>query len=366
MLNHRQSEKSAGLGENTPKWISEFADLFAQRVSDWSHPRRCLTEPLAAILAAWEYEHDLESGVIEDLRGIFPEALAERCGRSPDTLSGDPRISFGVFMACFVGLLKVWRSEPTPEGLYGSVAAHWCARHPEIFSKVQEAHRLRASFPNIEEIGWTVSDVMSAHGASEELPNHGKLELRETVHFIRQRTWTQAAQTAAYALFGDFLLTEAETIGFCRHCAMPFHRGQKKLFCSLKCARSYSAFRSHDAKSRDSRRKTLRKAAKALTKWLQDRHIAASDWQLKIQTVAWTNSDNKRRNRILGAYVRASRTERGSPEREKLLQSLQDASSVAGNERGSKEREGLQQELAAFLLDIQKAEEIQQQRSKRK
>jgi hypothetical protein len=110
----------------------------------------------------------------------------------------------------------------------------------------------------------------------------------------------------------------------------------------------------------------LRKAAKALTKWLQDRHIAASDWQLKIQTVAWTNSDNKRRNRILGAYVRASRTERGSPEREKLLQSLQDASSVAGNERGSKEREGLQQELAAFLLDIQKAEEIQQQRSKRK
>jgi hypothetical protein len=365
MLNDHQFEESVGFGESPAKWIREFSDLFAQRVSDWGHPRRCLTEPLLAIHAAWEYEHDLESGLIEDLRGIFPETLAERCGRSQDTLTGDPRIALGVFMACLVVSLRVWRSEPPPEGLYGSVAAHWCARHPEIFSKVQEAHRSRVSYPHIEEVGWTAADVVSAHSTSKELPKRGKLELSSTVHFIRQRTWTQAAQTAAYALFGDFLLTEAETIGFCGYCAMPFLRGQKKLFHSSECARSRSAIRSHDAKARVSRRKTFRKAAKALRELLQGRSGARSGWRIKVQRAAGMQTRDGRQNRTLGAYIKASRTDSGSPEREKLLQSLQDASGVLEKKEGSKEIESLQQELDAFLLDIQKAEEIQQ-RSKRK
>lgn len=350
------------LVEQVPRWIYEFGSLVAQNVTD---QRGFLTEPFAAALAAWEYEHDLESGLIEDLRRVFPETLAERCGLNPDKLSGDPGIAFGVFMAVLVVSLRVWRIEPPPEGHFGSVAAHWCTRHPGIFSKVQEAHLLRASYPDIAEAAWTVADVVSAHGANQELPKSGKLELRVTVHFTSQRTWKQAAQTAAYALFGDFLLTEAESIGFCSHCAKPFLRGQKKLFCDPKCAHSHSAIRSQDAKTRESRRKTFRMAARALKKWLEGRRSARSDWRTEVQNAARMQTRDNRQNRTLGAYIRVSRTEAGSPEREKLLNSLRDLDTVSEGPKGLRENDGLQRELDDFLRNIKEAEKIRE-RSKRK
>ena len=206
-----------GLAEDTPSWISDFGTLVAQSVSDH---RGYFTEPFAAICAAWEYDHNPTSEFIEHLRGLFPETLAAWCGCSPDKLSGNPSKAFNMFMAVLVVSRRVWRCEPPPEGQHGSVAAHWCARHPEILSKVQAALGLRARSPQVERTAWTLADVVSAHGAGKELPKSGKLELRMTVHFAGQRTWTQAAQTAAYALFGDFLLTEAESTGFCEYCAI--------------------------------------------------------------------------------------------------------------------------------------------------
>jgi len=356
MLVDQQFVETVALEADVPTWISDLGALIGQSVSDY---RRYFTEPFEAIRAAWDYDHNTKSEFMEHLRGIFPEALAARCGCSPDKLLGDPRIAFGVFMSCLEVSLRAWRSEPPPESLYGSVAAHWCTRHPEVFSRVQEAHRLRASYPQIGEADWTLAEVL-AGGASKEPPKSKKLELGISVHLAGQRTWTQAAQTAAYALFGDFLLTEAESTGFCKHCAMPFLRGQKKLFCSLKCARIHSALQAREVKTKISRCKTFRKAAKALTKWLQVHRSAGLDWRMKIQNAAGMQTRDGRQNRTLGAYIRASRTSVGSPEREKLLHSLQEADTISKSGKGSKEHESLRSELDAFFRNIQSAEVIRQ------
>ena len=268
-------------------------------------------------------------------------------------------------MAVLFVSLCPWRCEPPPEGRHGSVAAHWCARHPEVFSKVQEALRLRAPFPQVEEPAWTLADVVSAHSALKKLPKSGKLELCMTVRFAGQRTWTQAAQTAAYALFGDFLITNAESTGFCEHCAKPYLRGQKRLFCSHRCANARSKERSRNKATRISRRKAFRKASKALTKWLQGHHSVHSDWTKEVQNAAGLQTRDGRQNRTLGEFIRASRTEAGSCEREELLHSLRVADTVSESEKGSKEAEGLQNELDAFLRNVQAAEKIRQ-RSKRK
>jgi len=362
MKSDHQPEQATGTAAEIPSWANECGALFAQHVFDH---RRSFTDPFEAICTAWEYDHDPTSEFIEHLRGLFPETLAAQCGCSPDKLSGNPSKAFNMFMAVLVVSLRVWRCEPLPGGLYGSVVAHWYARHPEIFSKVQEAFRLRARAPKIEKAAWTLSEVVSAHGAGIELPESGKLELSFMEHFSGQRTWMQAAQTAAYALFGDFLIAGAESTGFCKHCARPFLRSRKRFFCSHKCGNAHSKVENRKKAKRTYRSETFRKVSKALTKWLQGSRNARSGWCEEVQNAAGLQTRDGRQNRSLGEYIRASRTEVGSPERVKLLQAILYADIVPDSQKISKENENLQRELDTFLLNIQEAEEIRQ-RSNRK
>jgi hypothetical protein len=356
MINSSQLANNVDLEE----FVSSLAAFAVQTFDPVKNARRYFTDPIAAAIAAWAYEHDPQSEFVENLSDLFPEILAAMCGCDPKKLSGDAGKAFGEFKACLIVALRCWRSQQPSEGPYGSVAAHWCEQHPWILSKVQEALGSRVGHPEVQKVEWTFEEL-AAFGGRENVPTNDKLSLCMTVRFAGQRTWGQAAQTAAFALFGDFLLSEAESTAFCKHCEKIFWRGQKKLFCSLTCARIHSASRSRDVAMKISRRKTFRSASKALTKWLQSHRKLGSDWRMYVQNAAYgMQTRDGRHNRTLGAYIRASRTETGSPERDKLVRSLQDADIILESPKGSKAREKVQIEFDAFLRNIQRAEKIHQ------
>jgi hypothetical protein len=357
MLSESKPDDVRRSGADPSAWAEDFAGLM---VVSMARLGRSLDGPFDAALAAWTYEHELDSEWINELRDSFPAWLAAMCGQKPGTLAGDRQKAFDVFMACLVVLLTHWRTEPPLGVRYGSVAAHWCAGHPAIYSKVQAAIRARSSVIRIALADWTLADVLK-HGRGEP-PKAEKLELKTVLQFSGQRTWAQAAATAAYALFGDFLMDESETTEFCKRCAKPFRIGKKKLFCSLRCARIHSAIQSRHEKVRISRRRKFRNAAGALARLLESGLGARTDWRDHVQRKAGMQTRDARRSRGLTAFIRASQAAPGSPEREGLLRSLQVDSD--GNP-DTEEREALQREFDSFLSNIQKAEEIQQ-RGKRK
>jgi len=367
----QNNEEAIGAGGGNEPWdfdLSEFAALHP--LTDY---RVYLTDPMAAFIAAWHYDLEPNSDFLVYLGDIFPELLREMCGsrdiihqspvRPQTVLFGNSQDALSIYLGTIARLLRTWRNEPPPSGLWGDATAHWCDQHPEILQAIQVAMCSRSFYFSPERIEWTQEELRP--GGPAHSKDNVKLGLVSMVRFIGQRTWHQAARTAAYALFGTFLGNKPEIVGFCRRCNGPFYLGKPMVFCSKKCAHNYHSSRGRDAEARISRRMVFRKMAKALAKWLQGIRRTRPGWSIQVQNAAGMQTRDGRKNRTLGAYIRASRTEVGSPEREKLLDSLQDLGSVSWSQNGSKERKSLQHELDAFLRNIQQAEEIQQ-RSKPK
>lgn len=358
MLKPLKPEKHGGYEELSSRWADQLSRLAVGVGISWdAFPQNYLAEPFAATLAAWKFEHEPQSEFVSYLRESFCQTLEVTCGNAPEKLSGDSGKAFDLFMTCLIVLLRAWRSDPPPENVHGDVAAHWCESHPCILSEVQKSIRSRVMQPQVQKTEWTWKEAVAHKG---NLPIGDKLELGMTAHLSGQRSWTQAARTAAYALFGDFLLRHTESIGFCTRCERPFQRGQKKNYCSLTCAHTNSASISRDKATREWRRKTFIDACQALIKWLAAGKRLRTNWPRDFQNTVpgFRTRDGKRPNQTLAAYIRASRTELGSPERQKLFQSLQDLDTISQIQKKTKSDWDVQPEaFDAFLDNIKKAEE---------
>jgi hypothetical protein len=315
-----------------------------------------LTDWYAAFLVAWNYEHKPENPLA--LAEDFPEFLRAMCSsrkslsafpsKLADFLAGDPDAGFRIFVATIGSLLQAWRKGLPSNSRLGSPAAHWCDEHPAILEVIQDAMRSRSRCIQPRGGDWTPYECRP--GGPAHARGNKKLVLVIEERFIGQRSWSQAAQTAAYALFGDFLAGEPEKIGFCRRCDRPFVRGKKTLFCSLKCARANSSIRSRDQRNAIKRLRGLRKAVKILDEWLKKSHRAGSDWRLKTEKAFGLRETGNRHSRLMGEYIRASETPPGSPQREKLLRSL-----LSGGTIDPAQQINVQQQLDGFLENISKA-----------
>ena len=195
-----------------------------------------VADPFMAFCVAWKYDREPENGL--GLDEDFPKLLQAMCGGRTSSqkvvLSGDPGIAFPIFLTTISHLLRVWREEPASGGLPGSAAAHWCDQHPEILERIQDALASRSRFFQPEMADWTLGELRP--GGLAHVTEHRKLKLSTTARFVGQRSWGQAAQTAAYALFGDFLAKKPQEFGFCQRCEQPFLRGKKTIFCSRGAA----------------------------------------------------------------------------------------------------------------------------------
>jgi hypothetical protein len=319
-----------------------------------------LSDPFTAFFVVWHSEHEPENDLCLD--GDFPKFLRAMCGGRSGSqgvlLSGDSGIAFQIFLATISSLLRTWREQPPPSGLPGSAAAHWCDRHPEILERIQEAVASRSRFIRPERAEWTLGELRP--GGLADVAEHEKLELITTDRFIGQRTWSQAAQTAAYALFGDFLTGNPRLIGFCRKCEQPFLCGKRARFCSTKCAHVYSATMSRNSGAGEARRETLRKAAEGLSRRLREPQRKGSAWRSVVERAARLQTRDGRQSRTLGEYIRAAQSPPDSPEREKLLDSL-----MRDSMEQPENSDGVQRKLDAFLENIRKAQDMEE-RSKSK
>jgi hypothetical protein len=204
--------------------------------------RHYFTDPLSAFELAWRYERrdkmrdgnerESENRFFGCLNEEFVNVFSERC--APDNLlrghaSSSSEIlarlersrALSRYLDLLRGLLWAWREEPPqeppPECAPGCKAALWCDAHPLILEEIQVGMRLRRRYPVLETV-------------------EGKRVLVLHDRFLGQRNWDQAAKTAAYTLFWEFLASEPEKLGFCGKCDKPFLRGKRTLFCSEKCA----------------------------------------------------------------------------------------------------------------------------------
>jgi hypothetical protein len=309
-------------------------------------------DPLSSFELAWIYINDRELDLVLYLGHRFSVALEALCKlESPvqwplPSLSGELS---GVtrFVSTTTSLLGRWRNDPVPGMVLEGSGAQWLERHPEILRKIQAAQSARSRHCTLGERTWNLEELLAGSRSRRDK----KLEVAWVDKLSGQRTWPQAAETMAYAVFGDFLADETGRIGFCGRCERPFERGKRKLFCSSKCAHTQSSTTSrHGATARD-RRRGLRKAAKSLKDWLQKPHRSGSDWRKTTEIAFGLHSSDGRHSRLMGAYIRASQTSPESPEREKLLRSL-----LSSSTETPQERKKVQLQLEGFLQDIARAE----------
>jgi hypothetical protein len=319
-----------------------------------------LTDPFMAFFVVWQYEHEPENDLC--LEGDFPKFLRAMCGSRNGSqrvlLSGDSGIAFHIFLATISSLLRAWREEAPPSGLPGTAAAHWCDRHPEVLERIQDAVASRSRFIRPVTPEWTLDELRP--GGAAHVGEHRKLELIATERFTGQRSWGQAAQTAAYSLFGDFLGDSPELIGFCRRCDRPFLCGKRARFCSTKCAHVYSAIVSRKSAAGHARRETLRKATEGLSRWLREPHRTGSAWRPVVEKAAGLQTRDGRQSRTLGEFIRAAESPPDSPEREKLLRSL-----LSDSTEQPEARDRVQRKLEGFLENIRNAQGMTE-RSKRR
>src|SRR5271156_751498 len=102
MISDSQLEETVGLEELASSFASQLATFAVQTFDPLIHARGYFTDPIAATVAAWAYEHDPQNGFVENLSDLFPKILAAMCGCDPDKLSGDSREAFGEFMGCLI------------------------------------------------------------------------------------------------------------------------------------------------------------------------------------------------------------------------------------------------------------------------
>jgi hypothetical protein len=310
------------------------------------------TDPLSAFDLAWGYVHcgiDSSGFFPTYLKEIFPELLLSKCTLNGSfVLGGDRDSALRIYLVTIGWLLCVWRTEQPISRTYGSSVAHWCAQHAEALAAIKTAMRQRARYLEVEEVSWDITEWRP--GGLAHSPENKNLALVTRERFIGQRTWSQAAQTSAYALFGDFLGGEPNQIIFCRRCDRPFQRSRKTIYCSLECGHAGSSIDSrHDATARR-RRRGLRQATKTLNEWLKNPHRTGSDWRSAAERAFGLRSIDGRYSRLMSEFIRASRTPSGSDEREKLLRSL-----LLCRTQERKELKHVQQLLDGFLANVEKA-----------
>jgi hypothetical protein len=309
-------------------------------------------DPLSVFDFAWLCEKGQDPGLVLYLGQKFSKFLEARCElKTPvpwplPSVTRD-RSAMWWFVATISMLLDKWRGDPPADHLPGSVGARWCEQHPDILQNVQTAQRARTRYSVVGEEDWTISELM----AGTEMQQKKKPALLWKDELSGQRTWVQAARTLAYVVFGDFLASDTQKLGFCQRCGRPFDRGKKKLFCSSGCAHAESATVSrHDTKA-NKRHEGMLRSAKKLSEWLEKKHRTGSDWRSVAELAFKLPTSDGRYSRLMGEYIRASQTSPGSPEREKLLRSLLTSSTETPHQR-----ENVQQQLEGFLQVVAKAE----------
>lgn len=308
--------------------------------------------PFSAFELAWIYNDGGQPDLALYIGRRFSVALEALCKLEtgvqwpPPSLSGELS-AVTRFVITITSLLGQWRNDPAPDTVFGSLGAHWIERHPEILRKIQAAQSARSRHCALGERSWAIKELLAGSRSRRDK----KLEVAWIDKLSGQRTWTQAAETIAYAVFGDFLAGDPQNIRFCLRCERPFELGKKKLFCSSECAHAQSATTSRHEAIALGRRRGLGKAAKILNEWLQKPHRAGSDWRKTVERAFGLFSSDGRHSRLMGEYIRASKTPPGSAERKRLLASL-----LSRSTERPQEREIVQLGLDSFLQDVAKAE----------
>lgn len=325
-----------------------------------------LGQPLEVFQIVWNWEK-IGLSSVDYWRDDFPDLLEsqhERIGsfgkgafRSRNSsYAGDKATAFDCYIATLSVLLTVWRREQPTIAVYGSPVAHWCDQHPVLFSRIAAAMAKRAKVATIETGGWDLLDF-NPDGGPALVKGNKHLILAVQERFVSAISYKEAAENAAYTLFGDFLFGNPHSIVFCTRCEKPFERRKKKRFCSGKCGRRHSSVRNRKAKIAVERLEHLPDAVRILGEWLQKPN--RDGW--RISTEHALNLGFSRRSRLMGAFIAASSKPLGSPERLKIFDSL--SVGLKDPLKDPTELEALRDRLEAFLSNIAKAEDVMKVRN---
>lgn len=320
---------------------------------------RLLTDPLDAMLGAWHYERDKE--IPSDFAMGFARALRTSCsGKNREqfaTLLGAPLDAFPVFARTLNALAATWKK-------YRPDSVAWMEDHPNEYRRMHEA-QLRCSpitaIPPerarwLEEFGTDESSrIREMFPDADTAPAVRPLEIR-MLH--RQRTYKQAAKTAAFVLWGNFLLSQPELIDFCRKCSSPFPSKSNQLYCERACGKNSSSLKCNNNGTRRKNAKRMRDVARRLKKWLNGgnwRH--RGDWRKEVDpkgSVKPNLTRLDRRSRWLFEFIAAALAPVGSREVEEQFELCFDT------RQGETEKARTRAVFDDFLSNIREAERLTQ------
>ena len=297
-------------------------------------------DPWQALKLAWLWRWDLKYGPLwdsrfDDLRQAFSAALHEICPMfvrvgPPPRYPYRPRATpatrepakidnsaFDAYLWRLFDLMSMWckyalgSENPNP--------AHWYASHPDVFSKVRHAVKLRSTELCLQFPGSTSSQPVSDPAASE-LPLISTPKVVTRARFILPAGWQNAVDTVAYAAFADFLGKLAHDARFCRKCGRPFDKRAGAIYCSELCSHSGSTNLVQMASRRNEGLRYFKSIQEIVQKHKSSINVSGDDIQAELDEIISTSVD--RRSRRVGLYLKAAKAGTNSPERTSILRSL--------------------------------------------
>jgi hypothetical protein len=256
-----------------------------------------LSTPLVAFEAAWACDPPRSGKYQDSFKAFFAFALSSQCSGTKwnemATLRGKPLDALGQFLITTTALLESWKPF-TKVG--GNSALAWCESNPEHFVQVQRSQRTR--------VAWIAEPDTNTRSSVEMV---SLVVLRK---FRGQRSFNQAATTAAYALWGDFLYLTISSVVFCPLCHKPFAFAARKQFCSKKCAKVPTSNRGHMSDVRADNWVKLQSESSKLHKWTVSRKTklsyegdASPRWMTRFIRAAKNPSDDIARLKLLDLCV---------------------------------------------------------------
>jgi hypothetical protein len=238
------------------------------------------------------------------------------------SLSGKPGTAPSAFWKTINTLLDSWlplRRESKPIRI-------WSCTFPALVDEMSRAQMARVSW---------------FRGASYFEKKEAENLAFVQEHWLRgQRTYSQAAKTAAFILWGEFLANGQSSIGFCETCAHPFPFRLNQRFYPTSCGTNVSSLKKHRTEVRNENWRRLNEAAKTLRS-----RIASGKTQNPLHDIE--------KGRWLARFIRAASLPPGSSEFEDQRDMLLDLCFAEGNTEIS--REQVKTALDQFLKDIAKS-----------
>ena len=297
--------------------------------------RALLIEPASAFLAAWETGKRrafVRNGARrrsalrcpDSQRQVFAQILQdhsvdEYLARVPYLGgSNDARArALDEYLKIVAELMMSW--EPYQRQDNGVLA--WFDGNQYHVRKMHEAQRARVT--------------LSERPSFFRVDPSNKPTLEVVQKFTNQKTFRQAARTAAYCLWGTFLSGDPFEIQFCEKCLMPFPFRKSKRYC-LACSTGASSNKSHKNDIRKQNWVRLREVAPEL-RW----RLANGDSKSALTNLA--------SGRWLARFIRAAKGSYGTDTRDRMVELC------TSYESPDVHRWAVHEAIDSFLEDIRRA-----------